>query len=211
VRRFALLLAAVMLIASDGAVAQQFKPVDAKDSLVVIDLPELAGHSRSYSYGQRADYTVDFHHGAAAPRSGSYPRLQVMLDQLAPSYYWGRQEDIGEATVRTWPFFKDRAIKDMQPVQGGGNARLRIARFRADTAACFAFEAYVGSPDVRHGFSTLTDRQRIRGYFCGYAGAPLSDVEIAHVLSGIKVMNPGATAELPGAQRTSLARPTGPT
>jgi hypothetical protein len=98
-------------------------------------------------------------------------------------------------------------MTDMQSAPAGGNARLRIATFRAETAQCFAFEAYVGSPDVRHGYAALTDRQRVRGYFCGHVGTSLSDEEIAHVLSGIRVMNPGAAADLPGSRRSSLAQP----
>ena len=207
-RNLALLFVAVAFVPTSDAAAQQFKAVEEKDSLVVIDLPELARHARSYSYGQSANYTIDFHYGAALPRAGTYPRLQIMLDQLAPAYYFGRQEEIAEATVRqTWPFFKDRQIADMQSLPGGGNARLRIARFRGENVQCFAFEAHVGSPDVRHGYAALTDRQRVRGYFCGYPGSSLSDAEVAHVLSGIKIMNPGATADLPGARSSSFGRP----
>jgi hypothetical protein len=80
-----------ILAAASNAAAQQFKAVDAKDSLVMIDLPELTHHARSYSYGQRADYTVDFHYGAALPRSRSYPRLQVVLDQPLPTTGGGRR------------------------------------------------------------------------------------------------------------------------
>jgi hypothetical protein len=194
------LLLGLMLAAATSAQAQQWKPIDRKDSRLDLELPEFASHRSTFSFAQTADYSVNRYLAARLPNAGRFPRMEVILDEVAPGRYWSTQREIDEGTLRTWRFLKDRQIADLTPAAGGGNERLRIAPFRVENVSCFAFEAFVGNPGVRHGYSDLESRQRASGYYCGPVGAQLGDAAIAHALSAVRVLNPHNVATLPGSQ-----------
>lgn len=194
------------LALSTNAFGQTPKSIAKSETRVQIDVPEFSGFRESYWYSQSSDYAWEHYVAALWPNSGTFPHVQVVLDQLAPAYYFGRQAPIDEDQLRRrWTFLKNKQLAELIPSPGGRSEKLRTVRFRVDGAPCFAFEAYVGSPDVRHGYSDIESRQRVSGYFCNSPGTTISDGDMAHILSTVKIANPNGMASLPGASRSRLS------
>lgn len=187
------------------APAQAAQKLTKAESRIQIEFPELAGFREGYGYAQSADYVWEHYAATFLPRSGAYPSFSVILDQVAPTHYFGRQPTIDEAYLaQRWASLKGK-MSDVVAAPGGGNVRLRTVRFRAEGAPCVAFEAYLGSPDIRHGYQDLVSRQKVVGYFCNMPGKALNDSDVAHILSTVKVVNPEGAVSLPGAARSRLS------
>lgn len=161
----------------------------AKDqSLLALNLPGIPNAREQYQYLQSSNYNYEVYYAIQIANGANYPRGQFFYTVLAPDRIWTDQLDIDEQWIRSQStFLKDRQIRNVQSVRGGGSEALRTARFQTDQSECVAVSYVIGSIGVSADLSAGSPQASVRGFYCAKSGDALSDDDIRDVLSGIQI------------------------
>jgi hypothetical protein len=169
-RRFILGVAAAFALAPAHATAQGMRDIPPGESMLKVEIAELDHFRRVIQYSQAADFRSERYYVALVPPSGATPRLQVVLDVLMRGMLWTRQTGLDERYLRGWPALREATISELAPADSAvSSERLRVARFRAGDAPCFAFSAHLGAVagSRNEAPDAIEDRSRLSGFYCG--------------------------------------------
>lgn len=187
--RFIVLTLAAFLVA--GPANAEWKTVAKSDSklLLVTPFPETTREVFEDS-GWSTSARTSAAYAAAVPPSGSYPRVQVYLHQVAPLTYWRRGSVMDAAWIKqSFPFTKDKEVQVTSQAPPS-DAFLRVTHFTMGTASCVAFEMREITNDTG-GSGAPGARDSVSGIYCPSAGTAPSDALTRQVTEGIFVRRDG--------------------
>jgi len=160
----------VLEIAPSEAQQSAANNVSREQSKLLLDFPGLEEAQERYDYlGWDARYSVERHYAALASKSGSYPRAQFNLRQLAPMFLW-TTNTIDESYVKAWPFFKDGQIQILQSASPVTSNYVQILTFKADNVECVALS--VRRAASRNDSQTELGTLAFDGFYCPAPGRP---------------------------------------
>ncbi len=187
--RFIVLTLAAFLIT--GPAHAEWKKVAKSDSklLLVTPFPETTREVFEDS-GWSASAKTSTAYAAAVPSSGSYPRVQVYLHQLAPLTYWRRGSVMDAAWIKqSFPFTKDKDVVVTRQAPPS-DAFLRVTYFTIAAAACVAFEMREITNDPG-GATALGASDSVSGMYCPPPGTPPTETLTRRVTEGIFIRRDG--------------------
>jgi hypothetical protein len=145
-------------------------------------------------YGWNANASMRTAYAAVVPAAGSYPRMQVYLEQGAPLSYWKTGSSLDAAwTKARFPFFKDKDVQISAAAPGFGPYQ-RSARFTVEGANCAAFELRHLGPTGSAKTDDYLDS--VSGFYCAPLGTALTDALLQQALESIYVRHNGKVERL---------------
>ena len=162
---------------------KEYKEVSLLEAKIVVHLdwwwagPEYGGWSEAWAedYGKFTQY--------AWWRNGVHPRLELLLERLAPGQYWNRVPDISEDSLRAWNHLSEADLSELETLQCIARHCIRFTR--SGIINCIAFRFLTGPFGDRRGGDRGTDI--VAGYYCA---SPFQEIPVELVdtiINGIEV------------------------
>ena len=172
---------ALFLALTNTAYAQEWKkvyPLNAKVELRT-DWSWAARGLGSYSETWNDAYTV--HLLTASWRDGTYPRIEVLVQQLAPQRYWRSVGEVNEKRLTSWNHLKTMGVSEIKKVPCDG---LSCVAFKVNTANCVGFlyvDGTLGYGNEQQGSDLIS------GYYCAGPLEEIAPEQVTEILDSIVV------------------------
>ncbi len=156
-----ILIIILLLFPRGNAFAGEWKRVSHEEAKIVANLdwtwvkPEYGGYSGAWT--DKYDKFVQF----AWWRDGRYPRLELILQRLAPGKYWKKVGKLDKKTLTWWKHLKNVSLGDLETFECRA---AKCVRFTAEQVNCFAFKYLTGTHGERDSGDPGTDI--VMGYYC---------------------------------------------
>ena len=187
--RFISLVFATLALASPAHA--EWKKVAKADSKILLATPFAEATREVFEAGDwSSNARTASSYAAVVPANGSYPRVQVYLEQTAPLVYWKFGSALDAAWLKSrFPFFKDKEVQITTPAPNS-DAFLRSSQFTVGTARCVAFEMRHITNDTG-GAAAPGARDSVSGFYCPPTGTAPSEDLLRKVTEGVFIRRDG--------------------
>ena len=183
--KFAVVLA---LAAGLGGCADDLGPeleaLDAKDSRIVFQAPELRGKIAKFMRSRNARQSAMIERAYWVGPEARHAKAWVEYVELSPNYHFRRATDVGEV-IKDFQSFSDKELKIADEAwEVNDLGRIRYRHFGFDDTACIVFGQLFGSTGSERVGGETGDK-RILGYYCADPGNPLGADVTKQILTSI--------------------------
>ena len=180
--RMKLLISFALLLAlTNTAYAGEWKKVYPRDAKVELrtDWSWTAPENGRYYQKWSDNYGKQMFTGTW--RSGTYPRIQIILQQLAPQRYWSRVDEINEKSLTAWNHLKKVGVSEIEEIPCDAGDCLA---FKASSSSCVGFQYVDGTLGDRAG---TQGSDLVSGYYCAGPLEEMAPEQVNEFLRSIVV------------------------
>ena len=172
---------ALFLVLTSTAYAREWKKVDPLRAKVELDTDWswAAGGLGRYSEKWNDANTVQLF--TAGWQDGTYPRIEVLVQRLAPQHYWSGVGELNEKNLTAWNHLKTMGVREIEKVTCDG---LDCVVFKVNNVNCVGFVYVDGELGDR---DSIQGSDLIKGYYCA---APLEEIapkQVNEILDSIVI------------------------
>ncbi len=173
-----------VLVSSHNALSAEWQEIQQGESRLAIDAPGLDEGFGSFNRKTEGPHTVLL--GKWTPQLGQFPRAEIFADILKGNFHW-KKAPYGDLRSQTneWGFLKGKNLLiDESGKYGNGFGRGKFMVFMIAEHKCLSFQQYWGELIKVRG--TSFGSRYLLGYYCGEAGADLSQETLDKILDSVR-------------------------